>query len=514
MLTGEEREKNKKGIVYLVGAGPGDPRLITVRGLECIARAEVLVYDRLVAPGLLRHAPQGCELINAGKRPGAHTLKQDEINDVLLSKAREGYIVTRLKGGDPFLFGRGGEEAEHLAEHGIPFEVVPGITSALSVPAYAGIPVTHRNFTSSLAIITGHENPEKEEDGVAWDKLSTGAGTLLLLMGRRNLAGITAKMIEYGRPPQTPAALISRGTLPRQRTLCAPLKDIAVQAEKELLPAPAVLVVGEVVQLRQKLAWLEQKPLFGCRIVITRPREQAGPFANAIADLGGDPLEFPMITIAPPEDYGPLDRAIAEMDSFDFVIFTSVNGVKNFWERLRQKERDIRDLKGARLCAIGPVTAASLEEKGLRVEIIPPVFRAEGLVEQLRHMIKPGDRVLLPRAAVARDLLPRALKEMGCSVTEVETYRTLPGEADGEMLRQLLQQGEVQVITFTSPSTVRECVNLLGEGALALLDGVTLASIGPVTTAEAHARGLKIDVEAEEYTIDGIIKGLLREVGQ
>lgn len=499
-----------RGLVYLVGAGPGDPGLITVRGLRCIARAEVLVYDRLAAPGLLRHAPTGCELVYAGKGPNDHTLKQAEINAILLARAREGRIVTRLKGGDPFLFGRGGEEAAYLAEHGIPFEVVPGVTSALAVPAAAGIPVTHRAYSSSLAVITGHGDAHKPDlDGIAWDKLATGAGTLVLLMGRANLADLTAKIMANGRSPRTPAALISRGTTPQQRTVCAPLGEIAAAAERAALPAPAVLVIGEVVQLRQKLAWLEQKPLFGWGIVVTRPREQAAKLSDAIAELGGQPLEIPLISIAPPADSGPLDRAVGELHSFNWVIFTSVNGVKYFFARLRHLGKDIRDLKGARLCAIGPATSAALEEKGLRVDIVPAVYRAEDLWDRLKGEIKAGEHLLLPRTAAARPFLPRALTSLGARVTEVEAYRTLPGEGDTALLRRLLRQKEIQIITFTSPSTVQHCLAILGSEAGELLQDVALASIGPVTTAAAHSLGLEIAIEAAAYTTDGLLQAIL-----
>ncbi len=504
-----------KGIVYLVGAGPGDPGLITVRGLKCIARAEVLVYDRLVAPSLLGHAPPGCELIYAGKGPAAHTLKQEEINAVLLARARAGRIVTRLKGGDPFLFGRGGEEALYLAQHGIPFEVVPGVTSALAVPAAAGIPVTHRAFSSSLAVVTGHnEAARAEEDAVAWDKLATGAETLVLLMGRAKLAGLTAKIMANGRSPRTPAALISRGMLPQQRILCAPLEEIAAAAEEQELPAPAVLVIGEVVQLRQQLAWLERKPLFGLGIAVTRPREQAAPFSEAVAELGGYPLEIPLLSLAPPLDTGPLDQALLELHTYNWIIFTSVNGVKYFLVRLRQLGRDIRELKGARLCAIGPATAAALEEKGLRVEVVPGAYRAEDLWERLKGEIKKGETVLLPRTAAARPFLPRALASLGARVTEVEAYRTLPGEGDGALLRRLLEERQIQVMTFTSPSTVQNCLALLGGETKKLLGGVALASIGPVTTAAARSLGLEIEIEAARYTIGGLLQAIVAWAGR
>jgi uroporphyrinogen III methyltransferase/synthase len=498
------------GKVYLVGAGPGDPGLITVKGLRCIAEAGVLVYDRLAGGRLLAHARAGAELIYVGKLPDRHTLPQEEINRLLLEKARQGKIVTRLKGGDPYLFGRGGEEAEILAENGIPFEVVPGITSAIAVPAYAGIPVTHRDFTSSFAVITGHEDPAKNESGIAWDKIATGIGTLVFLMGVGNLPFIVRKLVENGRDPSTPVALIRWGTRPEQRTLTGTLADIVAKVHSAGFHSPAVTIVGEVVGLRDKLQWFENKPFFGKRIVVTRSRAQAGVLSVKIEALGGEPFEFPAIEVVPPADYGPLDRAIGVIESYRWVVFTSVNGVEHFFARLRHCRRDLRDLKGVRLCAIGPRTREALEEKGLLVDYVPDEYRAEAAAELLRGAIEPGDRVLLPRADIARPELAALLSAMGAAVDNVEAYRTRRGGGDAALLRGMLQEGLVHAVTFTSSSTARNFVELLGpDGLNGLLNGVVLASIGPVTSAAARELGLRIDVEAREYTIDGLIAALL-----
>ncbi|MCL4441304.1 MAG: uroporphyrinogen-III C-methyltransferase, partial [Firmicutes bacterium] len=391
-----------KGFVYLVGAGPGDPGLITVKGLNCIRKADVLVYDRLASPRLLTYARPEAERIYVGKSPDRHAMVQEEINQLLVDKAKEGKVVTRLKGGDPFVFGRGGEEAELLVENHIPFEVVSGITSAISVPAYAGIPVTHRGYTSTLAIITGNEDPSKDDSSIAWDKIATGAGTLVFLMGMGNLPGICARLMEFGRPPETPVALIRWGTRPEQRTITGTLENIHQRATEANFKNPAVIVVGEVVKLRDKLAWFENRPLFGRRVIVTRSREQASVLSSAIEALGGEAWEFPTIQIAPPEDFTPLDKAITDVRSYRWIIFTSVNGVKMFFDRMRENKKDIRDLSDVRLCAIGPRTKEELEMRGLMVDYVPGEYRAEEIVEGLRGKVLPGDRVLLPRADIAR----------------------------------------------------------------------------------------------------------------
>ena len=500
-----------RGIVYLVGAGPGDPGLITVKGLECIRKAEVLVYDRLASPRLLAHARPEAEKIYVGKSPDRHAMVQEEINQLLVDKAREGKVVTRLKGGDPFVFGRGGEEAERLVQNGLPFEVVPGITSAISVPAYAGIPVTHRGYTSTLAIITGNEDPDKEDSSIAWDKIATGAGTLVFLMGMGNLPGICARLMEFGRSPETPVALIRWGTRPEQRTLTGTLADIQAKALEASFKNPAVIMVGEVVKLRDQLAWFENRPLFGQRVVVTRSREQASALSSAIETLGGEPWEFPTIQIASPEDFAPLDRVISDVRSYRWVIFTSVNGVKMFFERMRINRKDIRDLSDVRVCAIGPRTRQELEQRGLVVDYVPGGYRAEEIIEGLRGKVLPGDRILLPRADIARKLLPQSLEEMGAVVHEVHAYRTILGDGDASAIREALANGEIQVVTFTSSSTVRNFVKLVGgEGLPALLEKVVVASIGPITSGTARDLGLRVDVEAEEYTIDGLVQALLK----
>ncbi len=502
-----------KGMVYLVGAGPGDPGLITVKGLACLQKAQTIVYDRLVNPRLLSQTAPGTELIYAGKSPTGHTMTQQEINALLVERASRGEIVVRLKGGDPFVFGRGGEEAEALAEAGIPFEVVPGITSALAVPAYAGIPVTHRDCASTLAVITGNEDPAKEDSGINWDELAAGAGTLVFLMGMANLEHIVSRLIRHGRAPQTPVALIRWGTRAEQQTLTGTLADIVPRAKKTGLTNPAVIVVGEVVALREKLAWFEKKPLFGKRVLVTRAREQAGALSQAVEVLGGEAVEFPTIHVAEPESYEMMDAAIARLDSYRWIIFTSVNGVRFFFQRLRQKGGDIRDLYGANLCAIGPKTREALEGYALRVAWMPDEYRAEEIAAGLRGKIAPGDRVLLPRADIARRVLPEALTGLGAVVDEVAAYRTVPPAGDGCLIREMLAAGKIHVVAFTSSATVRNFVELLAEPDLPrLLGGVIVACIGPVTASAARELGLPVHAEARCYTIEGLIQAVLEEV--
>lgn len=505
---------NETGIVYLVGAGPGDPGLVTVKGLECIRRADVLVYDRLVSERLLGFAPAHCELVYVGKLPDRHTLRQEEINRLLLDKALEGKTVTRLKGGDPFVFGRGGEEAELLAKHGVPFEVVPGITSAVAVPAYAGIPVTHRDFTSGFAVITGHEDPGKEKSAIAWDKIATGVGTLVFLMGVGNLPHIVEQLVKNGRSPETPAALVHWGTHPGQRTVVGTLADIVAKVQEAGFTSPAVTVVGDVVKLRETLRWFEKKPLFGNRIVVTRSREQASLLSRRIEELGGEALEFPAIAIAEPDDFTPLDKAIGRLGSYQWVIFTSVNGVEAFFRRLKLLGGDIRSLQGAKICAIGPKTRERLEDFCLRVEYVPDEYRAEAVLAGLAGKLAPGDRVLLPRADIAREILPETLKKMGAVVDNVTAYRTLKGGGNVSYLKKLLAEKQVDYVTFTSSSTVRNFAELLGGECRELLDGVRLASIGPVTSKTARELGLTISIEAIEYTIDGLIAAVLQDAAK
>jgi len=497
-----------KGYVYLVGAGPGDPKLITIKGSECIAKADVLVYDRLVSRRLLMLARPECELIYVGKSPDRHTLRQEEINQLLVAKGLEGKIVTRLKGGDPFVFGRGGEEAEALVEAGVQFEVVPGISSAIAVPAYAGIPVTHRDLTTSFAVITGHEDPQKNESTIHWDHLAQLQGTLVFLMGMQNLPLIAQKLLENGQKPATPVAIIQWGTRPEQSTLVGQLDTIAREVQEQGFSNPAIIIVGEVVSLREKLRWFEKKPLFGQRIVVTRARHQASELSQAIEALGGEAWEFPTIEIAPPTDSSNLLNAIYNLPVFQWLIFTSVNGVEAFFAELKKQELDVRDLVGAEIVAIGPATQAALEKRGIHIGYMPEEYRAEKIVEGLAKRVVSGQRVLLARAEEARNILPESLKAMGVEVWDVPVYKTVTGGANREELQHMLRAKEIHAVTFTSSSTVRNFVTLL-DGDLSLLEGVLLYSIGPITSATARELGLQIFKEAAEYTISGLVEALL-----
>lgn len=497
-----------KGYVYLVGAGPGDPKLITVKGAECIAKAEVLVYDRLASRRLLTLANPECEMIYVGKSPDRHTLRQEEINEVLVKKGLEGKIVTRLKGGDPFVFGRGGEEAEALLNAGISFEIVPGVTSAISVPAYAGIPVTHRDLTSSFAVITGHEDPNKNNSAIAWEHLATSHGTLIFLMGMENLSLIANKLIENGREKTTPVALIQWGTRPEQRTLVGELQNIAERAVEEEFSNPSIIIVGEVVSLREKIQWFEKKALFGQRIVVTRARHQASVLSQAIEDLGGEPWEFPAIELMPPTDPQKLVQAVQQLKHFNWLVFTSVNGVEEFFKVLKDQGKDVRDLAGIELVAIGPATQGALENRGLRVSFVPEEYRAEKIIEGLASRVLPGQSVLLARAEEARDILPESLKALGADVWDVPAYSTIVGQANKEELKSMLRDKMIHAVTFTSSSTVRNFLKLLDDD-LSLLEGVKIFSIGPITSATARELGLTIHREAERYTINGLVQALV-----
>ncbi len=497
----------RAGRVYLVGSGPGDPGLLTLRGKECLERAEVVVYDRLIDPALLRLAPPDAEYIFVGKEAEHQLLGQDEINRILISRARDGKTVVRLKGGDPFVFGRGGEEAESLANAGIPFEVVPGVTSATAVPAYAGIPVTHREFASSFTVITGHEDAAKVESRLDWSRLAGEPGTLVILMGLMNLDQIARRLIEHGRAPTTPVAVIQRGTRPNQRTVLASLADVADKVRTAKLGPPAVIVVGEVVALRQQLAWYDNRPLFGKRVLITRAREQAGTLAALLAERGAIPLELPTIRLEPPADWGPADRAIEALDQYAWAIFTSANGVRYFFERLEHHGYDVRALKGVCLGAIGPATADALLALHLRVEFCPAEYVAEAIVEGMKQFDLAGKRVLLPRAQDVREVLAEGLSRQGALVDDVAVYRTLPA-GDPDAARRLFDDEEVDVVTFTSSSTVRHLVGLLGNQARELLGRVTVATIGPITSQTARELGLTVQIEAPEHTIPGLVAAL------
>jgi uroporphyrinogen III methyltransferase/synthase len=505
---------NTAGTVYLIGAGPGDPGLLTLRGAECLARADVVVYDSLANPDLLRYARPDAERVYAGKQGGGPQTDQETINALIVERARAGKAVARLKGGDPFIFGRGGEEAEALAAAGIPFEIVPGVTSAIAAPAYAGIPLTHREYASSVAFVTGHEDPGKETSGIDWERLATGVATLVFLMGVRTLPDIVDRLVAHGRPADTPVAVIRWGTKPEQETVVGTLADIAERVRARGIKPPALTVVGEVVRLRERLNWFEEKPLFGRRVVITRAREQASEFACALRELGAEPIEFPTIEIRPPDSWAELDAVLDRLPAYDWMVFTSVNGVRFFVERLRARGRDVRAIGPARICAIGPATAAAIEGLGLRVDVVPGEYRAEAVVEALDGAVGAeglrGRRVLLPRAAEARDVLPKELARRGATVDVVPAYRTVMPAERADEVRALLAEGRVDAIAFTSSSTVRNFVEMVGrDAAPGLLARATVAAIGPITAETATRFGLRVDLVPEAYTIPALTEALL-----
>ncbi|EFM09286.1 uroporphyrin-III C-methyltransferase [Paenibacillus curdlanolyticus YK9] len=504
-----------KGKVYLVGAGPGDPKLITMRGVECLQRAEVVVYDRLASPRLLAHVKPGAERVYVGKLPDRHTMKQEEINQLLVDLALEGKTVTRLKGGDPTIFGRVGEEAELLEANGIEFEIVPGITSAIAVPAYAGIPVTHRDLASSLSIITGHESPEKLDRSIHWDKVTNATGTLIFLMGVAKIGYISEQLITHGKSPSTPVALVRWGTRVEQETLIGTLENIAAKVEEANFKPPAVIVVGEVVNQRDSLRWYEKKPLFGTRILVTRARTQASDLVRLIEELGGEPCEYPVIETREPSDANTvqaIEQALREADTFDWLMFTSVNGVEAFYRWLKRYGVDIRKFAKARIAAVGPKTAEALQERGLAVEELPAQFRQEGLVEKLDASLKAGQRALIARGDLAREVLPRELNARGVETVELDVYETVLAEHQDEMALELLQEGAVHVVTFTSSSTVTNLIELLRRNGVEepekLLAKSQIASIGPLTTATAAEAGLHVTIEPEEATIEALVAAI------
>jgi uroporphyrinogen III methyltransferase / synthase len=496
----------KRGKVYIIGAGPGDPRLITLRGAECIRDADVIIYDHLVSPGILLHAGERALRIYAGKQGGDHTLSQEEINRRLVEEAGRGNVVARLKGGDPFIFGRGGEEAEVLRKAGIPFEIIPGVTSAVAVPAYAGIPLTHRNHTSTVAFVTGHEDPTKEKSDIDWEALA-GIGTLVFLMGVKNLQAIAENLIRCGKRPETPAALIRRGTTPDQETLTGTLADIAQKAGERRFAPPAILVVGAVVGLRDGMNWFETKPLFGRGIVVTRPEAQAEGLSELLWDRGARVIPFPVIRIAPPESWAPLDQALDRLENYSWIVFTSANGVSSFFRRLRERGSDIRDLKGIRIATIGPATSAAIGAMGLRVDLVPEEFISEGVVRAFTGEDLRGCRILLPRAEEARDIIPEGLEKMGAKVDVVTAYRTVRSDRDASELTPLLEAGKVDVITFTSPSTVTHFLGIMGP-AFRLPPHVRIACIGPVTAEAVRKAGLTVDILQERYTIPELVDAI------
>jgi uroporphyrinogen III methyltransferase/synthase len=501
---------NKTGTVFLVGAGPGDPELITVRGAQCIKRADVVIYDYLASPALLAHAAPDAELIYVGKKGGDHTLPQDGINALIVEKAKAGNMVARLKGGDPFIFGRGGEEAEVLVAAGIPFEIVPGVTAAIGASAYAGIPLTHRDHTSTVAFITGHEDPTKAASSIDWQALSTGIGTLVFFMGVKNLTTIATNLVTHGRPAETPVAVIRWGTTPRQQTVTGTLATIVDVTRKAGIKAPAIIIVGTVVNLREAMQWFERRPLLGRRIVVTRAREQASDLVHQLTETGAECIQCPTIQVTPPSDWTPMDQAIATLDHYAWIVFTSVNGVDYFFRRLFSKGLDVRALGHIKTASIGPATAERLRSWGLASDIIPQSYRAESVVAAFSATPIEGLKVLLPRAMEARSVLPVELTRMGATVDEVTAYETRQVAGAGDELIERLATGTIDMVTFTSSSTVKNFHRLLPADRIAqLMEHVTVASIGPITSQTARDLGFNVAIEAPSYTIPGLVQAIL-----
>ncbi len=510
MSVRKAKPKNALTRVYLVGAGPGDPGLITLRGAQLLSRADVVIYDYLSDPALLAHAPAAAEKIYVGKSASQHTLEQNEINKLIVNKALQGKNVVRLKGGDPFVFGRGGEECEALAASEIPFEVVPGVTSGVAAPAYAGIPVTHRAMASSVAFITGNEDPRKPSTAIRWEHLAKGADTLVFYMGVGNLSAIANELIRQGKSPATPVAVIRWGTKPAQRTVTGTLKTIAEIVKKEGIKPPAITVIGDVVSLRNKIGWFEQRPLFGKRVINTRARSQASELSAKLAELGAETIEMPTIRIEPVKKGGMLDRAMAKIEEYDWVVFTSPKGVEAFFELLLQRRGDVRALGKTRIASIGPGTTAVVKKYRLKVDCTARNAIAEGLVRSLRdHGPWKGRRVLLPRAEKARDVLPNALSEWGAKVAVVTAYRTVrPRPIDGSAV-DCIKNARYDLITFSSSSTFENFVSLFTAREFArIAPTLKAASIGPVTSAALKARGIAPLVEAREHTIPGLIDAI------
>jgi uroporphyrinogen III methyltransferase/synthase len=497
------------GTVYLVGAGPGAPGLLTLDGARCLARADVVIYDYLASPRLLEHAPAHAERILVGKHGGGQRVEQSLITELLLDRARRGLTVVRLKGGDPFVFGRGGEEAEALVAAGVPFEVVPGVSSAVAVPAYAGIPLTHRDLASSFTVLTGYEYPDKQEMAVHWDAVAQRGNTLVFLMTTRQLRANMEQLIAHGVDPSLPAAVIRWGTVAEQETLVGTVASIADLAAQRRLQPPAIAVVGQVVRLRERLRWFERKPLIGRRIVVTRPRAQAAGFVDALGAAGADVIPCPTIEIVPPASWAPLDAALARIESYDWVVLTSVNGVEMFFARLRALRRDVRALHRARFAAVGPETAAALDARGIVVDVMPEEFRAEAVAAAMRTAGMAGARVLLARAAGAREILPALLREAGAAVEEVASYESALPRTDMREVRELLIAGGIDLITFTSSSTVHNLLRLLGAQAADLLRGVAVGCIGPITADTARAAGLQVAVQPARYTVADFAQAIL-----
>jgi len=499
---------SNKGKVVLVGAGPGDIGLLTLNGKQWLQKADVILYDHLVNPDMLRFTQKSAEIIYVGKKEGVASMEQEEINQRLISNAREGKTVIRLKGGDPFLFGRGGEEIQAVQQAGIPFIIVPGVTSVTGVAAYAGIPLTHRDLSSTLSIITGSNEKKQGDIHIDWEKMAARSGTLVFLMGARKLPLIVEKLMSFGKSPDTPIAVVQWGTTARQKTWTGTLGTIVEISAKDKISPPALTIIGEVVNLKPVIEWYEHLPLFGKTIVVTRKGDQAESMIERLRELGAEPFFFPVIETIAPADWAPLDNALNNLSQYQGLIFTSVNGVRFFAERLKAIDQDIRELKGLRVFTIGPKTAEAVRDLGIRVDVVPENFVAESLIESIGKENIEGKRFLIPRATVARETLPEQLRQMGAIVDVAPAYQTVLPDTPVDALKKRLAEESIDVITFTSSSTVKNFLTLTGAELLPAIKKVTIACIGPVTRKTAEDAGLNVEIAPEQYTVASLLDAI------
>ncbi|MCK5849084.1 MAG: uroporphyrinogen-III C-methyltransferase [Caldisericia bacterium] len=498
----------KKGKVYLTGVGPGDPGLFTLKGKAILEKATCVIFDKLVSSKILDFIPNDCERIYVGKESGMHTLSQDKINELLVEKAKAGNIVVRLKGGDPFVFGRGGEEALFCKDNNVEFEIIPGITSAIAVPAYAGIPVTHRDYASSFAVITGHEKKDQKRNIYRWDYLVNVVDTLVFLMGVSNLQYIVSKLLEFGKSPKTPVAIIHKGTLPEQKSWIGSLDSIVGIAQKENITAPSIIIVGETVDLKNKLNWVENKPLWGKNIIVTRARAQASLLVNKLEILGANVISLPTIRIQKESNLNPLYKAFENIRSYDWIVFTSVNSVAIFFQEFLKKGYDSRNLYNIKIAAIGPATAKSLIDFGLKADLMPEEYIQEKLAEAISNNATKCSKILLPRARGSRKQLVEKLVQEQHSVNEVFLYEAVQDSSSKEILTELLNLESIDYITFTSSSTVHNFMKLINKEFLKKLKNTKFVCIGPITSDTEKSYNLPNPIVAKEYTIDGMVEAI------
>jgi uroporphyrinogen III methyltransferase/synthase len=500
-----------QGIVYLIGAGPGDPELITVRGVRCLTVAECVIVDDGVNPDLLLNLHPEKELIFVGKKAGSQDLSQHQIHDIIIGKAKEGKIIARLKNEDPFFFTGGREEAEALIEAGIPFEIIPGIPSVLAAPTYAGVPVTNCDFSPAVTFVAAREGLDKKGSLICWKDLAASDQTLVFPAENSNPAEIADQLISHGRSAETPVALIQGGTTPRQKVFTGTLKDVVASVRMSDFTLPSIMVVGDVVRQREKLKWFETRPLFGRRILITRPRAQAEDFRRRLVELGAEVITLPTIEIRDPDSWSPMDDVIGRIAQYQWILFTSVNGVKRFFARWKLAKKDIRDLHGIKICVIGSATGKAVISLGLNPQVVPDEYRAEGLLDSLKGKVLPGDRILIPRAKVARDVLPQTLRCWGATVNVVVAYQTVPARNNAEPLLQAFRESPVDLVAFTSSSSVTSLAELMSPTSLReLLQHVSIASIGPITSQTLRELGLKVAVQPSQFDVPSLVEAIRR----